>query len=143
MEYRKVRNKEYVLNEIYKLQLLLKIWFLDNVTTDKERLSKYIISNQLNTFIPKLREFYSSLYSDSRTPRSSIRGSPQNLAQNFKEIDPSVGNAIQSYISNKNSLSEETIIKFVESQMGIIMKNRNSNKGKTPEVANKKGVDPY
>jgi hypothetical protein len=93
LEYRKIRNKEYILNEIYKLQLLLKIYFL------KYAMNNTFTIKPIPTNIDKLIDFYKKLYNESRTPKSMILGSPEYLERNFRELDIEVRKSIDEYIS--------------------------------------------
>jgi hypothetical protein len=148
LDYLKVRNKEYVLNEIYKLQLLLKICFLDAIRTDK-MLSMNVrklnyISDNMNDIILEMRKFYKTLYDQSRRARSYILGSPENLEQNFKELDINVRQLISKFCElNKDELStirgvipkqfNDQMNKFVELQMGKTMHTRNATSQKVTQ----------
>ena len=151
IEYLKVRNKEYVLNEIYKLQLLLKGFFLKTITPNHQVITNYkplnIINNNtgMTKILNSMINFYDTLYDQSRTPRSYILGSPENLEQNFKELDPNVRKIISTFCEiNANDLNDrdvfnfggiptrfnDQIIQFVELQMGKTMKTRNETSAK-------------
>lgn len=116
------------MNEIYKLQLLLKIWFLDyNINprgksiltklsnTIKSRDNQVLTSklNIINTsHIPLLKalgDYYYTLYDKSRAQMSFRVGSPEYLEQNFKDIYPDVRKAIYEFSigTNTNPLATE------------------------------------
>jgi hypothetical protein len=120
MQYRKIKNKEYILNEITKLQLLLKIYFL-----------KYIQRHDINNII-KLKDtdinnlitFYTNLYNESRTMKSMIQGSPENLEFKYKELHSDIRQEIDKNI--RILPNADFIKKYTASQINTSMQARNS-----------------
>ena len=120
LNYRKIRNKEYILNEVTKLQLLLKIYFLEYTQKTQIQIKPTDIE------IKYLITFYNKLYNESRTMKSMIRGSPENLELKYTELDSDVRKEIDKNIIQLTTQPQSSINDFIVMQIKKSMQTRNS-----------------